>query len=58
MEEQKALVDVGLNSPFSFVTFDSSLSNKKLLLLVEILWGDVCVCTVINSQCMMQSFFI
>lgn len=64
MENQKALVDAGVNNPFSFVTFDRFFSNKQLLLLVEILggvgeWGVcICVCIVINSQCMMQNFFI
>lgn len=44
MENQKALVDAGVNNPFSFVTFDSFFSNKQLLLLVEILRGGVYVC--------------
>lgn len=58
MEKQKGLVDTGLNIPFSFVTFDSCFSNEKLLLLVEIFCVWVYVCTVINSPCMMQNFFI
>lgn len=44
MGKQKALVDADLNIPFSFVTFDSSFSNKKLLLLVEILSVCAYVC--------------
>lgn len=57
-EVEKQKVDTGLNIPFSFVTFDSSFRNKKILLLVKMLCVWVCVCIVINSQCMMQNFFI
>jgi len=55
-EKQKALADAGPSIAFSFVSFDSFFSNKKLLLLVEILCVWVYVCIVINSQCMMQNF--
>lgn len=52
MENQKALVDAGVNNPFSFVTFDRFFSNKQLLLLVEILGGGggVCVYMCVHSH--------
>lgn len=61
MEKQKALVDAGLNIPFIFVTLDSSLVLRRFYYWLKY-WqcglGGVCVRVVINSQGLVQNFFI
>lgn len=58
---EKALVDAGLNIPFIFVTLDGSLVLRRCYYWLKY-WqwgvGGVCVCMVINSQALVQNFFI